>query len=97
MERKTLEQQLFTWKQWDEGASHADFQFYEVELVAQVGDFPAGTKFPFAYLATSGSFVVFVDEQKQEHIYELVVSTGKKLTQEDFPKHEEGCDCGHEH
>lgn len=97
MERKSLEQQLFTWEQWNEGADTADTVFYNVTLTVQVGDFPVGTKFQNAYFAGSGSFVVFLDEQKQEHVYELNVSVGRKLTEEDFPAHEEGCDCGHDH
>ena len=97
MERKSLEHQLFTWEQWDEGMDAGDMQFYKVELLTQVGEFPVGTKFPRAYMATSGSFVVFLDENNQDHIFELNVSVGKKLTPEDFPAHEEGCDCGHDH
>lgn len=96
MERKSLENQLFTWKNWDEGMDAGDMQFFEVELTAQVGAFPAGTKFPRAYMATSGSFVVFLDEDGKDHIFELTMTVGKKLTAEDFP-HEEGCGCGHDH
>ena len=95
-QRKSLEQQLFTWEQWNEGAEVTDTVFYDCTLTVQVGDFPAGTKFPTAYLAGSGSFVVFQDEAKQEHIFDLTLTVGRKLTIEDFP-HEEGCGCGHDH
>lgn len=97
MERKSLEQQLFTWDQWNEGADANDAIFYDVTLAVAIGDFPVGTKFKNAYFATSGSFVVFLDEQNNEHVFELNVSVGRQLTEADFPSHEEGCDCGHDH
>lgn len=95
--RKSIEQQLFTWEQWNEGADTADTVFYDVTLAVPVGDFPAGTKFTNAYFAGSGSFVVFLDEKHQEHVFELNVSVGRQLTEADFPAHEDGCDCGHDH
>lgn len=97
MERKTLEQQLFTWEGWDEGVNTGDLQFMNVELVTQVGEFPAGTKFPRAYFAETGSFIVFIDEKQQDHIYDLTLTAGRKLTREDFPEHGDDCDCGHDH
>lgn len=63
-ERKALENQLFSWAQWNEGNESGDVQFYGVELVAPVREVPVGTKFPYAYLAVSGSFLTFMDEEK---------------------------------
>lgn len=99
-QRKALEQALFTWEQWDEGIEPGDLQLFKVTLASQVGEFPAGTTFPYAYLGYSGSFLALVDDQKQEHVYELTLSVGRQLTREDFPKaeeHEDGCGCGHDH
>lgn len=97
MERKSLEQQLFTWEQWNEGADTNDAVFYDVTLAVAIGDFPVGTKFQNAYFAASNSFVVFLDADKNEHVFELNLAVGRQLTEADFPSHDEGCNCGTDH
>ena len=47
MERDTLEQQIFSWEDWDE-LDVGDLIFYDVTLKVPVGEFPAGTHFAYA-------------------------------------------------
>lgn len=94
MERDTFEHQLFTWEGWDQ-LDTADLQFYDVTLTVQVGDHPAGTKFPVAFVLASQSMVVLMDDKDEEFAYELKLSVGDRLTP---ATHEhEACGCGHEH
>jgi hypothetical protein len=86
MERKPLEQTIFTYEKWDEGVEPGDLQMLNVTLAAQVGEFPTGTKFPYAYLGYSGSFLALVDDQKQQHVFDLTLRVGQKLTLADFPE-----------
>lgn len=92
-DRTSLENQIFTWENWSEEGPMS-MQFANVELTVPVGDFPAGTKFPFAFILGDDSLLVLVDDQDQEHTFDLKVSVGDKV---DVPEHADSCDCGHEH
>lgn len=94
MDRQHIEQQLFTWEDWGQDGP-GDLQFSDVTLVTQVGEFPAGTKFEAAFWVGSGSLLVLIDKDEVNHIYELNVSVGNKIPQEDL--HTDACDCGHDH
>lgn len=90
-----LDEQLFSAEAWrPDGGLNA--QFKDVTLKVQVGDFPVGSKFPFAVLVGDASVLVLVDENKEEHGFRLTVSAGEKV---DPPvaEHDESCDCGHDH
>lgn len=73
-----LENQLFTWREWDDNGPMMP-QFYNVELLVPIAEFPAGHKFPVAFFNGDDSNVSFMDENNVEHIYELILTVGKKL------------------
>jgi hypothetical protein len=78
-ERINLEHQLFTWEEWDDMGSMS-YQFYNVELVVPVGDFPIGTKFDIAYMDGDNSTVSFMNTGDNHiNIFELHLSVGKKI------------------
>lgn len=92
----TLDEQVFAAEAWHPmGGLNA--QFKDVTLNVQVGDFAAGTKFPYAVLVGDSSILVLVDEQKQEHGFRLNVSVGEKVEPPQVGHDDESCDCGHEH
>lgn len=95
MDRPSFDNQLFTWEDWGSDGP-MDMQFSNVTLNVQVGDFPAGTKFPFALILGSVSLLVLIDENHEEHGFDLKVAVGEKV---DPPEHahEDNCDCGHDH
>jgi hypothetical protein len=94
MERHTLECQIFSWKGWDQ-LDDVDLAFEDVELKVPVGEFPAGTKFPNAFLLISSSMLILLDTDEQEHAFELNVSVGQKITPPEVC--EDACGCGHNH
>ena len=77
---KCIEQQIFTWEQWDLGCDDGDKIFYKVKLVVPVGDYPVGTEFYSAEFRASNSTLTFYNEDKQEEdlveqgTYKLIVS-----------------------
>lgn len=92
--REPLENQIFSWEGWDDEGPMA-MQFSDVELKVQVGDFPAGTKFPHAFLLGESSILAFYDEDGNEHAFDLKLSVGSKI---EGPLHDhDHCGCGHEH
>jgi hypothetical protein len=95
MERDSFEHQLFTWDGWDE-MEVGDLQFHHVTLIAQVGEHPAGTKFPAAFLIGSKSMLVLMNEKDEEFAYDLKVSVGDRLPAV-AQQHTDSCECGHEH
>lgn len=78
MKRDTLEQQLFSWKDWKE-LDVGDFIFYDVTLKVPVGEFPAGTHFVLAAWMTSQSVLQLDDKEGQFHVFSLNVQAGEKL------------------
>ncbi len=96
MDRIALEKQVFDWDDWDETGEVGDMVFYDVTLKAPVGEFPTGTEFPLAFWMQGSSVLVLVDNQDEQHTFELNVSVGQKI---DLPDVQEGCGCtcGHEH
>ncbi len=92
----TLDAQVFESEAWAP-MQGLNAQFKDVTLKTQVGDFPAGSKFPFAVLIGDASVLVLVDENQEEHGFRLNVSVGEKVDPEQFKQHDENCDCGHDH
>lgn len=89
-----LDEQLFTAGAWrPSGGLTAEFK--DVTLKVQVGDFPAGSKFPFAALVGDASVLVLVDEDKKEHGFRLGVSVGEKVDVEALHCQDES--CTHQH
>jgi hypothetical protein len=78
MERITLETQLFIWDGWDDNGPMCP-QFYNVELVVPVGEFPVGHKFPVAFFNGDKSIISFMDEEDKEHAFELILTVGPKI------------------
>jgi len=78
-----LEEQIFTWDGWDDNGPMMP-QFYKVELLVQVGEFPPGTKFPVAFFNGDSSTLSFTDESNVEHIFEMKLSLGRKISMEEF-------------
>jgi len=96
--RDTLEHQLFTWEDWnDEGPM--SMQFSNVTLKVPVGDYPAGTTFPHAFILGEASLLVLVDDEDEEHGFELNVSVGRAVQPEELGhgSGHDACGCGHEH
>lgn len=81
--RQHLENQLFTYDGWDDNGVLSP-QFYKVELLVQVGEFPVGTKFPVAFFNGESSTLSFMDENDVEHIFEMKLSLGRKITMEEY-------------
>lgn len=77
-ERVGLENQLFAWDGWDDNGPMM-LQFYKVELIVPIGDFPVGHKFPVAFFNGDNSTISFMDEKNVEHTFELVLTVGKKV------------------
>ena len=92
---ETLDSQLFTWEGWD-SEGPMSMQFTDVTLKVQVGDYQAGTKFPFAFILGEMSLLVLEDEQQEKHSFRLGLSVGEKVDASEF-HHDDGCNCGHEH
>lgn len=91
MDRTSLDNQIFTWGTWDQEGPMS-MQFGDVELKVQVGEFPAGTKFPAAFLMGDASLLVLLDDKQQEHAFDLKVNVGERVE----PEHEEcGEGCTH--
>lgn len=81
--RVGLEKQIFTWDGWDDNGPMMP-QFYKVELLVQVGEFPPGTKFPVAFFNGDSSTLSFMDENDKEHIFEMHLSLGRKIAMEEW-------------
>ncbi len=93
----TLDGQVFESEAWHP-MQGLNAQFKDVTLKVQVGDFPAGTKFPYAVLIGDSSILVLVDEKKEEHGFRLSVSVGERVKPEELQQdHDENCGCGHTH
>lgn len=78
-----LEQQIFKNEGWDDNGPMCP-QFYKVELLIQVGEFPPGTKFPVAFFNGDASTLSFMDEKDEEHIFEMHLSLGRKITMAEY-------------
>lgn len=77
-ERVGLENQIFVWEGWDDNGPMMP-QFYNVELVVPVGEFPKGHKFPVAFFNGDESTISFMDENDVEHTFALLLSIGEKI------------------
>lgn len=91
----TLDNQLFTSEAWRPANGLLNAEFKDVTLKVQIGEFPAGSKFPYAVLVGDASALVLVDDQKGEHGFRLNVSVGDKLSPEDMECHDENCTHHH--
>jgi hypothetical protein len=75
---KSIEQNIFTWEQFsEEGVMSC--QFYDVELVVPVGEFPVGTKFTGAYIGGENSVLVLYDETDTPHAFRLNLTAGEPV------------------
>lgn len=81
--RINLENQIFTWDGWDDNGVMSPV-FYKVELLVQVGEFPPGTKFSVAFFNGDSSTLSFMDENEVEHIFEMHLSLGRKISMEEY-------------
>lgn len=91
---ESLDAQLFTWEAWaPEGP--LSMQFSNVELKVPVGDYPAGTKLPHAFLLGEASVLVLVDEKGDEHGFRLNVSVGERVDPSELQCQDEGCTHHH--
>lgn len=78
-QRVGLEEQIFTRDGWDDNGPMCP-QFYDVELLVQVGEFPPGTKFPVAFFNGDSSVLSLMDENDVEHMFVMNLSIGRKIT-----------------
>lgn len=104
MSRSSFDDQLFTWENWADGDEPMSMKFSDITLKVPVGDFPAGTKFPFALLLGGGSLLVLVDDNKEERGFTLNISVGEEVQPEESCEIDSGskpnddaCGCGHAH
>lgn len=79
MTNGSYENQIFNWENWDQHDTCC-FGFNNVELVIQVGEFPAGTKFSYATVDYEHSMLCLMGDDNIEHIFPLVASIGNKLS-----------------
>ena len=91
---ESFDSQLFSWSEWAQEGP-LSMQFVDVTLKVQVGDYPVGTKFPFAFLLGEISLLVLVDDQQKEHAFRLGLSVGEKVDPPDMQCHDEGCTHHH--
>ena len=70
-----IENQLFTWKGWDEHDT-LDLQFYDVTLKVDIGEFKAGSNFETVAFLLSSSRLVLYDDLGGEHVFPLVLTVG---------------------
>lgn len=91
----SLDGQLIDWEGWNEEGPFS-MQFQGVTLKVDVGEFKAGTKFPFAFILGETSVLVLIDDNQEEHGFHLNVSVGAKVEPSEL-QHGDSCDCGHEH
>jgi hypothetical protein len=105
MARNSFDEQLFTWENWN-NEGPLSMQYSNVELKVAVGSYPAGSKFPFAFILGDMSMLVLVDEQHEEHGFDLKLAVGEEVQAEACPvpdadshgeSHDEECGCGHDH
>ena len=93
MDRQSIEQTLFSWHGWeDEGPFNLGFS--DVVLKVQIGQFPVGAKFPFAWVMGEQSTLILIDEQDQQHGFSLTLTVGDPV---ELITSSNPCDCGHEH
>lgn len=81
--RRGLEEQLFKRDGWDDNGPMCP-QFYNVELLVQIGEFPPGTKFPVAFFNGDDSVLSLMDDKNVEHTFEMHLSIGRKITLEEW-------------
>lgn len=95
MSRVSLEQQLFSWKDWqDEGPGLMGFS--NVELKVPMGQFAVGTKFDFAWFYSDLSAVTLVDEtNSQEYSFTLTLTPGPAVELPSTLGHADECACEH--
>ena len=78
MSNQSIEHQLFTWAEWDEGCEPGDAVFYNVELNQSLGPFQKGHKFPMCNYCPSIGIVEFFDEESEKsesgYVFQLVLS-----------------------
>lgn len=96
MKRSGLEDALFSWDGWDDGGIMSPI-FYKVVLKVPVGEFPVGHQFPCASINGDKSSISFMDDADVEHHFELSLSVGQRLTEQDSKDDERACACGAAH
>lgn len=74
----SLENQLFAWQGWDEMGVSC-LQFYDVELIVPIGEFPVGHKFSSAFMDNEKSIVCFYDANDKESKFKLNLSVGEEI------------------
>jgi hypothetical protein len=79
----TLEDQLFTYGMIRENGP--DLELKDVILKVAMGTFPVGSKFPGAYLSTSGA-VGLKETNGKMHLFHLSVSVGEQIDIVEFMK-----------
>jgi hypothetical protein len=89
MDRTPLENQIFSWDNWNE-TGPMSMQFMNVELKVRIGEFAAGTKFPFAFILGESSLLLLIDEKNEQHYFALNLTVGERV---ESPEHEHGDFC----
>jgi len=91
---ETLDNQIFTADAWrpDQGLNA---QYKDVTLKIQVGEFPVGSKFPFAILLGDASMLVLVDEAHKEHGFRLALNVGESVDLSELQCQDENCTHHH--
>jgi hypothetical protein len=93
-ERSSFDTQLFSWEEW-QADGPMTMQFSNIQLKVPVGEYAVGAKFPFAILMGEASLLVLVDEQEEQHAFDLKVSVGAAV---ELPAVDEcGPECQHDH
>lgn len=77
----SLETQLFSSEDWDEGGDSGDMLFFKVKLKVDLDEsFPKGHEFAYCNFLASKSVVEFFDSLEDEsgYVYELKLSANRK-------------------
>lgn len=85
-EKFSLEQQLFTWENWDQTDTF-NFYFHGVQLLVPIGSFPVGSKFTAASFNGEDSILTLISDQKdhmEEYSFQLHISVGEQLSTQKY-------------
>ena len=97
MKRQSIEGQIFSYDTWSD-LGDGNLEFIDVTLTVPVGEFSVGSKFPAAFLGTGGSIIALRDSNETVHSFNLKVSVGDRIPDEELEAPvsccSEGCGCG---
>ncbi len=80
--KQSIENELFEWDSWDEGAEHMQIIFNDIVLNKDIGIYKKGTMFKWCQLDFNTSSILFGNEDPMGS-YKLNLSVGDALVSGD--------------